>query len=352
MPSQLEPFKKLLATKKLPGLLVTTPTNLTYLTGTPPHPQEREIVLLVTSKASYLFCSSLIFDQLKHLKHFTVIKLTRRSDLVSQLKKVVIKDNLTKIGFESDDLTHAEFVSLRAKIKTLRLVPTQNLVAELRLIKNQREINHIQKACRVTRQTMTYLGKIIEVGASEKHIAWEAEKFMHQNGADELAFPVIVASGTNSAIPHHTTSDKKIRPADTVLIDLGCKVQNYCSDMTRTFFISSPIPQQKKIAAIVKKAHAAALSTCAQNTPAKKIDADARAVINQAGYAKNFIHSTGHGVGLDIHEAPRLSPQSKNKLQPNMVVSIEPGIYLPGEFGYRHEDTILITKTKPKNLTA
>ncbi len=350
--SRLFKLRSSLKTQNLSAILVTTPSNIVYLTGY--HHLPHEISLLVTTSRAYLFCSALVFDGLKTKSPFHLIKLSHQPVFYQKLSQIITASKITRLGFEADNLTAAQFTALRQALKPIhvKLLAT-SLVENLRQIKDASEIALIKKSCLIVSKTMDFLSRQVRPGKSETELAWLAEKHLREHGADSLAFPIIVASGPNSAIPHHTTSNRKIAKNDLVLIDIGCKVNGYCSDMTRTFFVGKPTSQMLKIRKIVKKAHQAALSTIHDQQPTiSQIDVAARQVIQNTGFGDYFIHGTGHSLGLDIHEDPFISPKAKShKLKANMVVTIEPGIYLPGRFGYRHEDTILITKTGYQLLT-
>lgn len=340
------------------AFLVSTPTNIHYLTDfSPLASPHREALLLITPQKAILFHSPLAKPTLAP----PIITTPFTLPFAPKLKRILHNDKCNTLSFEPQNLTVAEYVSLK---KTIKLIPQTPAVATLRQEKDDQEIALITQACRLATKTVTFLRQSIQPGQTEKEVAWLAEKYLMENGADSLAFPIIVASGPHSAIPHHTSSTRKFKKNDTILIDLGCKVNGYCSDITRTFFIGKSSLQQNKVEAIVKKAHSAAISIlAARRLPrnlslqgyrlaANQVDAAARAVITRAKHGKHFIHGTGHSLGLDIHEPPHISPHSKDILKPNMVITIEPGVYLPSNFGYRHEDTILITKSAYQNLTS
>ncbi|MBI2010066.1 MAG: aminopeptidase P family protein [Candidatus Chisholmbacteria bacterium] len=329
-------------------LLISTPTNIQYLTGFAPLASGvREALLLITPKRAFLFHSPLA----RPPKAPRVTSLPFSKSFSRDLKNLLVKENSSTLFFEPENLTVTEYIHFK---KITKLIPKKAAIEVLRQEKDHEEIAAITQACTLAKKTISFLQKHLVPGKKEKELAWLAEKYLKENGADSLAFPIIVASGPNSAIPHHTTTDRKLTRQDNILIDLGCKVSGYCSDITRTFFIGSPTHEQKRVESVVKQAHHAALSALSSKPLAlcSVIDSAARKVVKTAGLAKYFIHGTGHSLGLDVHESPGLSPHSKAILKPNMVITIEPGVYLPGKFGFRHEDTILITKSGYKNLTS
>jgi Xaa-Pro aminopeptidase len=351
MKHRLTRLRRLLAEQKITALLVTNPLNITYLTGLPNlNPSEPELTLIITPTKAYLLASCLRAPALKKLPLFTLVELKRGSDLHLKIKAIVRKHRLQSLAFEATNLAVAEHHRLK---KLTHLQPTKGLLEQLRLIKDQNEIKAISQACRLANQAMGYARRIIKPGVTEQKIAWQIEQFMRQKGAQAVAFPLIVASGPNSAIPHHTVSNRQIKKTDVVLIDIGCKINGYCSDMTRTIKLGPTSSEFKQVKSIVQAAYQKALVACHQPpVTCASVDSAARKIITSAGFAKHFPHGLGHGLGLNIHEAPSLSPNSPDKLKPNIVFTIEPAIYLEGKFGYRHEDTILLSPSGPQALTS
>lgn len=224
------------------------------------------------------------------------------------------------------------------------------------LTKNKEEILKIKKSCTLGDKTFDYILKKIKLGVCEKELAFEIESFIKKQGAD-ISFPPIVAFGKNSATPHHQTSDKRLTTKDKfVLLDFGVKLNNYCSDMTRTIFFGKPTNEQRKMYNTVLEAQNRAIDLLNSlfmihnSIPAKNIDKASRDYIISKGY-QTIPHSVGHGIGLEVHEAPRLSPKSKDILKHGMVFTIEPGIYLPGFGGVRIEDVIVLENSGPRILT-
>ena len=226
---------------------------------------------------------------------------------------------------------------------------TENLIEKQRMIKDDEEIMLIEKACYITDQCFSHLCNYIKIGMTEKEISYEIEKFFRENGADGLAFETIVASGKNSSKPHAVPTDKKIEAGDAITIDMGCKYKGYCSDMTRTIFAGSVPVQAQKVYDLVLKNE---LQTLKEYKEGASIRMASKMVENDFklnGY--DLLHSLGHGVGLDIHEMPFINSKNDSTFKANMVVTNEPGIYIPGAFGVRIEDTVLITKSGCINLT-
>jgi Xaa-Pro aminopeptidase len=227
-----------------------------------------------------------------------------------------------------------------------------SLVDKLRETKKEKEIECIKKAQQIAEEAFAHSLELIKPAVSEKDIALALDFYMLSHGAEAVSFDTIVVSGKNSSMPHGVPTDKKIENGDFVTMDFGAVYNGYHSDMTRTVAVGEPTEKQKEIYSVVLKAQKAALSVLKAGVPCSEADKAARDVIEAAGYKEFFGHGTGHGVGIEIHEAPTLSPRSKADLGEGNVVTIEPGIYIPNEFGVRIEDMALITKDGFVNLTS
>jgi 3-dehydroquinate dehydratase type II len=225
------------------------------------------------------------------------------------------------------------------------------LVLPQNLRKTPYEIENMRTAASIANDAFTYIKEYVSPGKTERDIALELEFFMRKNGAEGLAFDTIVASGERSANPHAVPSDEKIPTNGYVMLDFGCKVNGCCSDMTRMIACGEISPQMRKIHDIVQEAQTAALSVIREGARASDVDKAARDIINAAGFAENFMHSTGHGVGTVVHEEPRISPKSTAILEEGMVITVEPGIYLEGVGGVRLEDMVVVTKDGCRNLS-
>ena len=232
-----------------------------------------------------------------------------------------------------------------------QLEPAGSLISQARRIKDPDEITLIRQACKLASEGMRVAAEVIKVGVTEKQAASEIEYAMRKGGSDGTAFDTIIASGPSSAFPHGSCSDRTIREGDLVVVDLGATYNFYRSDMTRTFTAGKPTAKQMKIYETVKNAHQKAFQTIKPCIAAKDVDYAARRTIEAGGFGEFFVHNLGHGVGLDIHEAPVLSPDSKDILAAGNVVTDEPGIYLPGYGGVRIEDTVLVTANGAEKLT-
>ena len=255
------------------------------------------------------------------------------------------------VEFEADFVTYAGYETLTGG--GLELVPRRGVVAALRAVKDEGELATIGRAAEITNEAFEQLADERFVGRTERELAWRMQELFHELGADGLAFPIIVAAGENGARPHTTPGDRRIEARQTVVIDAGCRVDGYCSDCTRTF-ATGPLPDELKEAyRVCAEAQLAGLDAVRAGAGCKAADGAARAVVEGAGLGERFGHGLGHGVGLDVHEAPRLSQlaDDEDKLATGNVVTVEPGVYLPGVGGIRIEDLVVVTDAEPVILT-
>lgn len=267
------------------------------------------------------------------------------------MKKISSQANTSKNGkLAVDTLGIESWRTLAKAAGEAKLELAGNLIRELRIIKDTQEIKFIREACRMADEAVNLASQIIVPGANEQEVAAEIEYTMRIMGSEGTSFDTIIGSGSNSAFPH-CNNKKKIREGDLVIVDLGATFNFYRSDITRTFIAGKPTEKQKQIYEAVKSAQEKAFKTMKPNAPAKDVDAAARQTIQKAGYAEYFCHNLGHGVGLEVHEPPTLSPDSKDVLRAGMVVTDEPGIYIADFGGVRIEDTVLITKDGAQKLT-
>ncbi|MEW5910320.1 MAG: Xaa-Pro peptidase family protein [Thermodesulfobacteriota bacterium] len=253
-----------------------------------------------------------------------------------------------RIGFESIRISVREYGriadALKSKKLKIELIPVEDLVEKQRAVKSNAEIEAIRKSLSVTESAFSDLLGFLRPGLTEAEAAWALEKRMRQSGADELSFPVIVASGPNSALPHAIPGNRAFKPKEPVLFDWGAKVNGYCSDISRTLFFGKPDPAFKKIFTIVKDAQQKAIDAIRAGVSSKSVDRIARSHIARRGLKDRFGHGLGHGLGLAIHEAPRLSPVTDGILLPGMVVTVEPGVYIPGKGGIRIENIVVVRR--------
>ncbi len=327
----------------LQGMIISNPVNIRYLTNI-----QAEGILLVTRKENiFLTDGRYIEDVHNTLTLFDEI-------VVYDIRGLSLEDYenffmfCENVGFEENYVTYGKYKEYMHKYKINNLVETENMIEKQRQIKDEEELENIKKACQITDDCYTYILNYIKPGMTEKQIAREIDDYYYKH-AEGTSFETIVASGENSSKPHAVPTDRQIQDVDIITIDMGCRVNGYCSDMTRTFFVGEVPSHVKPIYELVLKNQEQVLRDLRENSNTKQI---AKMVYNDFRlHNYDLIHALGHGVGLDIHEAPVLGINSESVLKENMVVTNEPGIYVTGQFGVRIEDTVLITKGGCEALT-
>lgn len=353
---RLKKLSPIFKQEKVDALLINNLFNIRYLTGftgttafiittakTPAFPAGRHFFFTDFRYKGYVE---------KNLPpHFTFVDTAtlRGTGLADFLKKAKIK----KLGFETEHVHVNQYISWGKHLKGVTLKPISNIDSVLRVSKTDEEIDKITHAQRCAEDALKKVVKNLKSGKTERQIADEIEMaaFDYSDGFESrISFKAIVGFGANSAIPHHQNTDKKFKKGDVVLIDMGFIYGGYCSDMTRTFFTKTPTPLEAEVYYAVLEAQEAAIKQMKIGNTGGACDKIARDIISDAGYGKYFGHSLGHGIGLEVHEAPNVGPGSKDPLVENCVITSEPGIYLEGQFGVRIEDMILVTKKGPVNL--
>lgn len=328
-------------------IFITNKANIRYLSGF----SGTAGYLVMHGKRGWLFTDARYHLLARRVlpKQFRLIDVT---DGFEKAWKIFLKKyRLGKIGIEGGHVSMRFHTYLKKITRGAHLVDIGETLDERRMQKTKKEIAAIAKAQQITDQIFIALKKWISPGMSEKTVAWKVELLAREFGADGISFPPIVAFNENSASPHHHPTEKKIKRGAMVLFDMGVIYHGYCSDMTRVIFTKEPTAEQEKIYLLVKKAQKAAAKALRTGVTGAFADRAARKVIEDAGFGKQFGHSLGHGVGLEVHELPTLSQKYTKKIPERSVVTIEPGVYLPGKFGVRLEDMVLIGKTGIRNLT-
>ena len=336
----------------LDALLVTNMYNVRYLanfTGTTG-------LVVITKEEAYFVTDFRYTEQAAaQAQGFEIIK--NEGLIYEEVAKIVKKDNIQNLGFEDTNITYATFTKIN-EIIDCELKPVTGLVEKLREVKTEDEIEIIQEAVNIAEKGFDYILGFVKPGITEIEVANELDFYMRKLGATEVSFDTIVASGIRSAMPHGVASDKIIENGDMVTIDFGCYYKGYVSDMTRSFAVGDPGEQLKEIYEIVYQANKKVAEVAKAGMTGAELDAVARDYITEHGYGESFGHTTGHGIGLEIHEGPAISFRNEEALVENNVITNEPGIYIPGLGGVRIEDDLVITKdgnynlmSSPKELT-
>jgi Xaa-Pro aminopeptidase len=333
--------------KKTDGYLTFDFSDVFYLSGFP----SEGCFALVSAAGDFIFAPLLLAGHLRaHIGRGNGLEIVEDRKLLRSLGLILKKNRLRKIGYDPEKAT----VSLLKQLERFggaSWAAQGGFVLTQRMIKDESEVASISRACHITHESSRLSFESLEEGQSEEDLALRLQDLFRKRGSSKPAFETIVAFGENSAFPHHVATAKKLTGNSVVLMDLGCTLNGYRSDLTRTEFFGKISRKFKEVHDIVKKSQAAGIDQVRDGVSAGRVDFVCREVIRKYGYGDRFIHGTGHGVGLDIHEPPRLGAGSKTVLKEGMVVTVEPGIYLPGEFGVRIEDTVLVKKNGCEILT-
>lgn len=348
---RIEHVQSHLLTEQINFLIIDDPISLLYLLGL--HLEKARLV--VGQNTLRLFVDGRFIEEAQRKSLCQVFLY--EEDSLSDFFLVYSKEKLVKIGFDSTIFSYSEYMRLisfftklqnqASKDLNFEVIPLENSLRDIRSVKTQDEISAIRRAASITWKGFEYICSLLKEGVAEKTIALEFEMFCRQNGADKLAFDPLICFGPNSAMPHHRSDETRLKKNDIVLIDIGAMVDGYNSDLSRVVFLGQGDSMLERCYEIVKKAQKKALALCKPGEHIGELDKAAREYIDREGFGKDFLHSLGHGVGLEIHEFPSIKYNGKDKdavLRPGMVITIEPGIYKPGLGGVRYEDTIVITK--------
>lgn len=344
---RLDSVRGSLKDKRLDALLVSDLLNVRYLSG---FTGSAGLVLLTQRSVVFFTDSRYTIQAGRECRGLKVVQI--KKGLLTDALSHAARRRAKRIGFESDHVTHKTFSDLKKQVsgKGVRLVPTSGITAQARKVKDRTEIRAITKAVELTDQLFSRVCRWLKAGVTEQEIALKMEFFVRDRDA-KLAFPSIVASGTQGALPHAQPGKRRIRKGDFVTLDFGAMVSGYAADLTRTVCLGRADKRQKKIYNTVLSAQLAAIDAMRPGIEGKAIDKIARDIIAKTGYGKRFGHGLGHGIGLCVHDPGSLGAKSEDVLAPGMVLTVEPGIYIPGWGGVRIEDDVLVTKTGHKVLT-
>jgi Xaa-Pro aminopeptidase len=337
---RLEEVRRKLFETRLQGFLVTSSPNIGYLTGF----TGSSGILLLTRDSQVLITDGRYTDQVSSETHDLRIVIAS-GRLLEALSLTNMLHKNPRVGFESATIGYMEHQNLTRLWPHVRWVPMSFVVENNRSRKDEQEILKIKRAVEITDRVFNKILAIIGASMREIEVAAEISYFHKSLGADSDAFEPMVASGIRGALPHGRASDRKIQRGEMVTIDLGCRYHGYHSDLTRTVAVGKPSSEMRRIYTVVQEAHTKAIEHARSGISARSLDKIARRHIKQKGYAKQFNHSLGHGIGLELHELPRISAQGLERLNESNVITIEPGIYVPGIGGVRIEDDIIVRRS-------
>jgi Xaa-Pro aminopeptidase len=359
MEGRLAAVRRQMAAKKLDALLVTSAANVRYLSGFP----SEDGTLIVTAERACIATDFRYVGMLKAMSSlFELVEVSGTRPLPQAVSEVARAAGAARLGFEDGNVTYASYRGLRRALSdgrkaAVRLVAAGGLVEGLRAVKDAGEMATIERAVTIADQAMADVLAEVRSDApgtlSERQVAWLLERRMRELGADGMAFDVAVASGPNSAVPHHTSGERLLGPGEPIWIDMGARMGGYCSDITRSFCLGAPDARFSEVYSIVLQAQLAAEKAVRAGIAGRIPHEAAREVIGAAGYGEAFRHGTGHGIGLNVHEEPFMGStrRASGELRAGNVLSVEPGIYLDGWGGVRIEDLVAVTDEGCRVLT-
>ena len=344
--SKLTRLRADMAREGLAGVLIMRPENRRYLSGF----RGSAGTLLVTAEEAYLLTDFRYIEAAKaQAPDFEVVRVGQPGQ--DALKDLLANLAIDAVAFEEDFVTYREYAALKERL-ALELVPKSGLVEKLRAVKTEEEIAAMQAATCIAEEAFGSILPHIQVGRTELEVALDLEFAMRRLGAEGLSFPIISASGPRSSLPHGGPTERVLQEGDFLTLDFGAIKGGYCSDMTRTVVLGEPDEKQLDVYNTVLKAQLTAQEAVRPGLKGGELDGIARQVIRDAGYGDYFGHGLGHGVGVVVHELPRAGQTSEDVLEPGMVVTVEPGIYIPEWGGVRIEDMVLVTETGYKNFNS
>jgi len=344
---RLRRLRRAMRCRKVAGFLVTDPVDVGYLSGF----TGQDSWLLVGGHGGCLITDGRYVEQARRECRGLSV-LARRGSLPEALGNPLRRWRIRRMGFEPEDVTVALHSHLSRYRKGTRLVPVAGMVGTLRICKDVLEQRGIRRAIRVAEEAWSAFRRTIRPGWTERRLAAELDYRMRLAGADAPAFPTICAVDASASMPHAQPGSRRLQRGSILLVDFGARVGDYVCDLTRVLFVGRISPCARRVYEAVERAQAAAIARAAPGVAFREVDAAARAVIQEAGFGKAFLHGTGHGIGREVHEPPSLGPRSEDgSLQPGMVVTIEPGVYRKGKFGIRIEDVVLVTEAGRRVLS-
>lgn len=344
MGERIDRLRMIIKEKGLDAVLLFKPENRRYVSG---FTGSTGYALITRNDAKFITDFRYLQQAALQCIEFDVVEINNQKSITDVLNQLSLK----KIGVEEDFMTYGQYRDYSIKLNETELVPLDGVITDLRSIKSNDEIEHLEKAALIADEAFIHILEFIKPGMSELEVALELEYFMKKKGASSLSFESIVASGKRSSLPHGVASDKIIEIGDIITLDFGCVYNGYCSDMTRTFVLGKANEKQKKIYDVVLEAQLKSMEAVKPGITGEELDTIARNIIIEHGYGEYFGHGLGHGVGLEVHELPRINSLSKTKMVPGMIITIEPGVYIPDFGGVRIEDLVLVTENGYKVLS-
>jgi Xaa-Pro aminopeptidase len=342
---RLDKLKEIVARRKLKAVFISNTKNCTYLSG---FTGDDSFLLIAGEKNIFITDSRYTEQAAAQAPDFEI--LGYKGAMLDALAEELRKSKIRVLGFEDTYTVFSMYGNMKKKLR-VRLEPLGEELLKLRSVKDAHELEIIKKAAMIADSAFEHILGFIKPGISEMDVAAEIEYSMKKNGAEKCAFDTVVASGERSSMPHGVASERILKSGDTITMDYGAVVSGYCSDITRTVFLGKPNEEVREIYNIVLDAQKKGIEGAREGLRGREIDSVARGYIKEKGFDEYFGHGLGHGIGLEIHEEPRLSPKSETIMRNGMVVTVEPGIYIPGKYGVRIEDDIVINGQEPIILT-
>ena len=345
MTNRVDKLREKMKAEGIASFLITSPYNLRYLTG---FTGTTGVALIGLEEAFFITDFRYTEQAAKQCVGYEIVKNV--GPILEVVADLVESKTIENLAFEESFVAFKQYVELETLLE-VDLIPVSGMIEELREIKDESEIAIVEKACEIADKAFSHILTYIKPGMTEIQVANELDFYMRSLGASGVSFETIVASGLRSAMPHGVASDKVIEQGDMITIDFGCYYNGYVSDMTRTISLGEPSDKLREIYEIVKEAQQRVLDAAKPGMSGIELDAIARDYIASKGYGEAFGHSTGHGIGLEIHEGPNVSKLAEKAFVPGNIITNEPGIYLPGIGGVRIEDDMLVTENGIKRLT-
>jgi Xaa-Pro aminopeptidase len=347
MKSRLESIRRVMATLEADAFLVTNLHNVSYLTGF----TGSSGFVVVTAGAAYFITDFRYETQAaEEVSGFDVI--IHRAGWTDNVVALAGEHSVKSLAYESAGMNCETFSTLSGRLEGVRMLPSKDAVERMRMVKDEEELSRITEAVKRAERGFAENASRVSPGMTENEVALGLEFNIRSLGARKVPFDIIVASGPRAAMPHGLASGRELRDGETVIIDFGGEADGYQSDITRSGVLGEPDLKQNEVFDIVREAQQRAIEAVRPGVTGKEVDAAARDFIASRGYGDNFGHGLGHGVGLEVHEGPRISPMGQDVLEPGMVFTVEPGVYLPGWGGFRIEDMVVVTEDGCRVLTS